>query len=78
MTTYGPNQTVNNTQCAFISLAMFYAFVISGQLSGGQGNPIITIALVFTKGSNVTVLNSIIYIVTQFVGSIVGGALGKF
>jgi glycerol uptake facilitator-like aquaporin len=55
---------------------MFYAFVIGGQTSGGQGNPIITIALIFTKGSNVTILNSIIYIVSQFMGAIVGGAIG--
>jgi glycerol uptake facilitator-like aquaporin len=54
---------------------MFFAFVISGQLSGGQGNPIITIALIFTKGSNVTILNSIIYIVFQFVGAFLGGAI---
>lgn len=64
-------------QSGFIALAMFYAFIISGQLSGGQGNPIITIALIFTRGSNVTILNMFIYVIMQFAGSIVGGAIGK-
>jgi len=62
---------------AYISLAMFMAFVISGQLSGGQGNPIITLALLFTKGSNVNLRNCLIYISSQFVGAITAGAIGK-
>jgi glycerol uptake facilitator-like aquaporin len=70
------NHSGATTYAAYSSLIMFLTFVISGQLSGGQGNPIITIALLFMKGSNVTLLNSIIYIVTQFVGAIVGGAIG--
>jgi glycerol uptake facilitator-like aquaporin len=56
---------------------MFYAFVIGGQISGGQGNPIITIALIFTRGSNVTILNSLVYFISQCVGAIAGGAIGK-
>jgi glycerol uptake facilitator-like aquaporin len=55
---------------------MFYAFIIGGQITGGQGNPIITIALIFTRGSNVTTLNSLVYFVSQFAGAIVGGAFG--
>lgn len=66
----------NSSQCAFISLAMFFAFVISGQLSGGHGNPIITIALIFTKGSNINGFKLIIYIVAQYIGAIVGAAIG--
>ena len=64
-------------QCAYISVAMFYVFVFCGQVSGGHGNPIISIALLFTKGSNVTPLNLIIYILAQYIGAIVGAAVGK-
>lgn len=60
------------------AMIMFLTFVISGQLSGGQGNPIISLALLFTKGTNVTMLNFPIYFFTQFVGAIAGGAIGKF
>ncbi len=66
----------STTYLAYSSLIMFLTFVISGQMSGGQGNPIITIALLFMKGSNVTPLNAMVYIVTQFVGAIAGGAIG--
>lgn len=79
MVSYG-NPTVPATQYAqagFAGVAMFFAFVVSGQVSGGQANPVITISLMFTRGSNVTVLNSIIYIVSQFIGSIVAGAVGN-
>lgn len=76
MVSYGSYPHSSYTQIAFISLSMFFAFVVSGQTSGGQANPIITLALVFTKGSNVTILNSLIYILFQFVGSIVAGAVG--
>lgn len=61
---------------AYISLAMFMAFVVSGQLSGGQGNPIVTLALLFTKGSNVNLKNCLVYICSQFVGAITAGAIG--
>ena len=79
MVSYG-NAKVPATQYAqagFAGVAMFFAFVVSGQVSGGQANPVITISLMFTRGSNVTVLNSIIYIVSQFIGSIVAGAVGN-
>jgi glycerol uptake facilitator-like aquaporin len=78
MVSYGPatSSASSYTQCAYISLVMFWTFVISGQLSGGQGNPIFTLALILTNGSNVTLLNSIVYILAQFSGAITGGALG--
>lgn len=75
MVSYGTNPS-DFTHTAYISMGMFLTFVICGQLSGGQGNMIITIALLFTRGSNVTMLNSIAYIVTQFAGALVGGVIG--
>jgi glycerol uptake facilitator-like aquaporin len=77
MVTYGPLGEQNYTQCAFISLAMFYAFIIAGQLSGGHGNPSITIALMFTRGAYITWFKAIIYIISQFAGAIAGAAIGK-
>ena len=77
MVTYGPLGEQNYTQCAFISLAMFYAFIVAGQVSGGHGNPIITIALIFTRGAYITWFKAIIYTISQFAGAIAGGAIGK-
>lgn len=76
MVSYGSYPHAEYTQIAFISLSMFFAFVVSGQVSGGQANPIITLALVFMKGSNVTILTQFIYYVFQFAGAIVAGAVG--
>ena len=79
MVSYGTPKYPNTeyAQCAFVAMSLFFAFVVSGQVSGGQANPIITLSLLFTRGSNVTILNSIIYIVSQFIGSIVAGAVGN-
>lgn len=70
--------TAQFSQCTYVALAMFFTFVICGQLSGGHGNPIITLALLFNKGSNMNFLKCLIYIVSQYAGCFVGGAVGKF
>lgn len=65
------------SQCSYIALSMFFTFVLFGQLSGGQGNPIITIALFFNKGSGMNIFKFLICVIAQYVGSLAGGAVGK-
>ncbi len=58
---------------------MSYLFMIvaltamSQHISGAQFNPILTLSLIITK--QITVLHSILYIVSQVIGSIAGGFL---
>lgn len=77
MASYPQNGQYPSMQVAYMSLLMFLGFVVCGQLSGGHGNPIFTVALLMTKGTGVTILNCIVYVLTQFAGAIAGGAIGK-
>ena len=49
----------------FISLSLFLALVLSGQLTGGHTNPIITLALLIGKTHlNFTWVKAIVYILS--------------
>ena len=65
----------NFAHSAFVSLSLFLVMCLSGQLTGGHANPIVTLALLINRGSRITPLIAIAYIVSQFLGSFAGGAV---
>ena len=75
-TYYDKKGLVNIAHSGFISLAMFLVFCLCGQLTGGHANPIITLSLMFTRGTKIGLIEGVVYIVSQFAGSIAGGAVG--
>lgn len=78
MVSYGPPAPNNFIgHIAYMSLLMFFCFVICGQLTGGHGNPIFTLTLLLTKGSDVTLMRAFLYWAAQFIGAFAGGAVGK-
>lgn len=72
--TYVPQR--NTGHSAFESLVYFLALCFAGQLTGGHCNPAITTSLLISKGNKITLIASIVYIFAQFLGAIVGGAIG--
>lgn len=75
-TYYLANGTPNYAHSGYVSLSMFFVMCLSGQLTGGHANPIITLALMMTKGTNINLIYGLIYIISQFAGSFAGAATG--
>lgn len=64
----------NYAHSGFVSLSMFLVMCLCGQLTGAHANPIITLALMMTKGTKINVIYGVVYIVSQFAGSFAGAA----
>ena len=56
-------------------MALFLVMSFTGQLTGGHCNPIITLALLISKGNKMTPKIAAVYIVAQYVGAFAGGAI---
>lgn len=57
MSTYFTRQQINPGHSAFLSLNLFLCMILTGQLTGGHTNPIITLSLMFGKGKqNITMI----------------------
>ena len=72
-----PDGTHNFAHSGSISLIMFFVLCLCGQITGAHANPIITLALMFTKGTKINLIYGAIYIVSQFLGSFAGAATGR-
>ena len=48
----------------------------AGQLTGGYSNPAIALALMMSRGNKVSVKIGAVYMISEFLGAIAGGALG--
>ena len=58
-------------------MALFLVMSFAGQFTGGHCNPIITLALLISKGNKMTPKIAVVYMCAQFVGAIAGGGIGK-
>lgn len=59
----------------FQSCALFLSLCFAGQLTGGHCNPAVTLSLLISRGNRITATVALIYIISQFSGSMIGGIL---
>lgn len=69
--------TLNPGHSIFESLALFLVMSFAGQLTGGYSNPAIALALTISKGNKISPKIGAVYIMSDFLGAIAGGGLGK-
>ena len=69
---------LNPGHSAFESMALFLVMSFAGQLTGGHCNPIITLALLISRGNKMTPKIAFVYMCSQFAGAIAGGGIGNF
>lgn len=64
---------LNPTHSIFESMTLFVCLCFVGQLTDAHCNPAVTLSLLVCKGKNVSYLMAVIYIISQYLGAIVGG-----
>ena len=57
-------------------MCLFLVLCFSGQLTGGLSNPAISLSLVIAKNNRISPSIGAVYILVEFIGSFIGGALG--
>jgi len=66
---------LNPGHSIFQSCALFLSLCFAGQLTGGHCNPAVTISLLISRGNRITFIVAFNYILSQFIGAIIGGVL---
>ena len=71
------NKISNPFHDIFISLSLYLAIGLCAPFSGGHFNPVVTIGVYFLKDAKMTKKKLLIYIISQFIGAIIGVTLAK-
>ena len=66
---------MNPNHSAFVSMVFFISTCLSGPLTGAHCNPATTIALLLVHNSKLNKRTALVYIVSQVIGAIAGGAV---
>ena len=66
---------MNPTHSAFVSMVFFLCICFAGPLTGAHCNPAITLALFLTPNSKLTLKTATLYVFSQFLGAMAGGAI---
>lgn len=66
---------LNPGHSVFVSCSLFLSLCFSGQLTGGHCNPAVTVTLLISKGNKITIKIALVYIVSQYIGALLGGLI---